>query len=630
MNRRDSRVEDSAYPANMYLNSWLAEVRPAAVVRACDETAVRNLRAAFEGSAGAAAIAAPPAAPAVPARFSASQIARARTTAQKQLKFDVPDSTCSYCEYAAKDTPLEPSDVGPAPAFTARPSSAAEAFALWESANRYCHDDPRSLALGEYAQRPRECTMHWRVRTRTDCVLRRFNISRVESRRTGNDTRAAIALIMEEFGCLPPEFFVKGSPEAAAAGVRFLAFAGANASNARSSSAGKSARETTTARGKAAESADVELEAADLSHAEVASASVTTSSATEAPLPASGAPLLAPAPPPPSKVQVKKSAASKGLNPSEARAVAVKDFLAYVKDRAREGIVVGAARHASSAASAADVAAPSAALPGGAAASAAAADAPAAAAAPAAASAASGFAAAMHPHLAFGGAKRGRERLPPEAAVDAATFLDDISALLETGAGLIATNASTLPPAAFLTALEAFVAIHRSFYGGVQNSCFLPRGGSERLSRALRSLIALALSRIKSNLIKKQLGVPLAEAIATNAFQESGENCGWEPSDSPGWVYVPPPPPPKPRAGIPPSLSFLDSMMSAELLLGGHDDDDSDDSSNDAAAAAHGAEQRLPAPRWKALKVDLARGGWGYVGHGEYGETFGVAIEDCL
>lgn len=94
----------------------------------------------------------------------------------------------------------------------------------------------------------------------------------------------------------------------------------------------------------------------------------------------------------------------------------------------------------------------------------------------------------------------------------------------------------------------------------------------------MHALAALALSRDPP--ISKALGVALAEAVATNKFDEEGE--GFRPAGTFSWPYVP------------------------------------KDDTGDRPAV------------WATLKVRLARAGWGYIGHGEYGgETGGVAPEDC-
>lgn len=119
--------------------------------------------------------------------------------------------------------------------------------------------------------------------------------------------------------------------------------------------------------------------------------------------------------------------------------------------------------------------------------------------------------------------------------------------------------------------LEGFVKVHAACHTGARRASLIWGGGSHRISVALHSIVTFALRNPPQ--VSKKLGIALAGAIATNSFDESGMGLG---------SYVP-------RNDL---------------------DDDED------------------AP-WAAIKVQLARQGWGYLGHGEYGETGGLAPEDC-
>ena len=140
--------------------------------------------------------------------------------------------------------------------------------------------------------------------------------------------------------------------------------------------------------------------------------------------------------------------------------------------------------------------------------------------------------------------------------------------------------------------LEGFVAVHATFHAPISHGDLLAGSGAgdQRISVALRTLVARALSR-KPQLSNKT-GIALAEALATNTFAERGEGRS-RPAGSFSWPYVAP------------------------------IEDDAEEGGTGVGESPH------VAARWALLKISLARLGWGYVGHGSYGETGGIAPEDC-
>ena len=98
-------------------------------------------------------------------------------------------------------------------------------------------------------------------------------------------------------------------------------------------------------------------------------------------------------------------------------------------------------------------------------------------------------------------------------------------------------------------------------------------------------------------------GVALAEFVAGRGFAESGEAYGG------AWDFTASPPPP------PPGYVFADRRVCFP---------------GDAGPTGRiYTPPKLADGGWAALKVELARAGWGYVGHGDYGDSCGVSPEDC-
>ena len=140
--------------------------------------------------------------------------------------------------------------------------------------------------------------------------------------------------------------------------------------------------------------------------------------------------------------------------------------------------------------------------------------------------------------------------------------------------------------------LEDFVAVHATFHAPIIHGDLLAGSGAgdQRISVALRTLVARALSR-KPQLSNKT-GIALAEALATNTFAERGEGRS-RPAGSFSWPYVAP--------------------IENDVEEGGE---------------GEGKDEGSP-QQWAVLKISLAHQGWGYVGHGLYGETGVIAPEDC-
>ena len=313
----------------------------------CDGRAVSLLCAALRVDSPAAA---PPGAGAAASvvggrrtlpRFSDAEVAGARATAQKQLNCFAPAATCAHClcEHADKTAysafsarlsmlmllPRHPSAPAPVPAVATTPqqppASLADAVKAWTDVRRGC--EQRSAVLGDYAQGELECNAHWKLRIRTQGLLRRICTASVESRyvRCRNAAaHAAAALLLDDFGGLAPEYYVKGSAEAAAAASRAAAAEAVVAAAAVPSSV------VDTAPSQSCDNTSLAVSSGSLH-------------------PPAGRALELPAP-----TAVTKRAAKPALAASAARATAVRDFFAHVAACVRHGVVEGGADAAARAA----------------------------------------------------------------------------------------------------------------------------------------------------------------------------------------------------------------------------------------------------------------------------------------
>lgn len=406
--------------ASLY-DKWEAQARRlAAAVLSCDKTACDLLRSALAPPSVAAATPTANSTTTAPARFSDAEVAHALAVAGKQLKFEAPSATCAHClvqldndkEDAArmKDhavvSVFHPKPAPEPEVPRVRPVCLADAVSLWKSLRKKI--DPRSPALGDFALGPRECTRHWEVRLRAQGILRRVTTGKIETRYEGADhgehaesIRIAAALLLEEFGGLSPEYFVKGSAEAAAAAEKIAARTLKPSANI-----GAAASEVAAERcGAGTERCGAGTEAS------VATAAVAMS-----------------APKPSAKAKGKaKSAASLTL----ARAAAVRDFFAHVCSRVQEGVLPGSARAAATGVTVAPVAT-------------------------AAAAAATSTAVVPSPieMSCFMPWWTAAER-----DADSAAFLADVASLLETGLRQMARAREELQPSALQVRSATFAAV---------------------------------------------------------------------------------------------------------------------------------------------------------------------------
>lgn len=270
----------------------------------CDTRAVALLRAALEPGSAANVAAAAAGKIQLSSRFSAAETARALAIAQKQLKtLLAPAATCARC--LCEPTPAS----APAVRLPA-PASLADAVKAWASVRQRGRSQG-PITLGPYTQGTFECDSHWRLRIRTEGLLRHVSTASVE-KRFGHSfnaaEHAAAALLLDDYGGLSPEFYVKGSAEAAAAAAR-----------------AEAATSSTAASPAAVSSASAPSPAASGGGAAAAASEEPGASPPSARVPAAKT----------------KRAAKTTLTASESRVAALNHFFAHVASRVHEGVLQG-------------------------------------------------------------------------------------------------------------------------------------------------------------------------------------------------------------------------------------------------------------------------------------------------